>query len=44
MGKCFWRVITDKTLVMAFYYAERMKNHTFGQIVLIAWARLNSVN
>lgn len=44
MGKCFWRVITDKTLVMAFYYAERMKKHTFGLMVFIAWVRLNSVN
>lgn len=44
MGRCLWRVIIDKTLVMAFYYAGRMKNLTFGQIVFIASRGLNSVN
>lgn len=29
MGKCFWRVITDKTLVMGFYYVGRMKKSYF---------------
>ena len=37
MGRCLWRVIIDKTLVMAFYYAGRMKKISlFGQIVFIA--------